>query len=104
MGFPAGTNTKESRDRRDVGSIPRSGRSPGEGHGTPLQYYCLENPMDIEAWQAIVRKVAKSQTRLKSLSTHISMKCSSVSVSISCMYLDVLVCECMFICIDPVPL
>ena len=112
MGFPAGTNAKESRDRRDVGSIPGSGRSPGEGHGTPLQYYCLENPMDIEAWRAIVHRVAKSQTRLKSLSTHISMKCSSVSVYISYMYLDVpvcecidiLVCECLFICIDPVPL
>ena len=39
---------------RDVGSIPRSGRSPGEGNGNPLQYSCLENPMDRGAWQATV--------------------------------------------------
>ena len=56
-------------DARDVGSIPRSGRSPGEGHGNPLQYSCLENPMDIGAWQAIVLMVPKSWTLLKRLST-----------------------------------
>ena len=38
---------------RDVGSIPGSGRSPGGGHGNPLQYSCLENPMDGGAWQAL---------------------------------------------------
>ena len=48
------------------------GRSPGEGHGNPLQCSCLENPMDQGAWQATVHRVAKSQTRLKPLSTHIS--------------------------------
>ena len=48
----------------DPGSIPGSGRSPGEENGNPLQYYCLENPMDRGAWQATVHKVAKSQTRL----------------------------------------
>ena len=48
----------------DVGSIPGSGRSPGGGHGNPLQYSCLENPMDRGAWQATVHGVAKSQTRL----------------------------------------
>ena len=47
-------------DTRDVGSIPGWGRSPGGGHGNPLQYSCLENPMDREAWQAIVHWVAKS--------------------------------------------
>ena len=41
-------------DIRDVGSIPRSGRSPGGEHGNPLQYSCLENPMDRGAWLAIV--------------------------------------------------
>ena len=46
----------------DPGSIPESGRSPGEGNGNPLQYSCLENPMDGEAWQAIVHGVTKSQT------------------------------------------
>ena len=41
------------------------GRSSGGGHGNPLQYYCLENPMDRGAWQALVHRVIKSQTRLK---------------------------------------
>ena len=52
------------RDTRDAGLIPGSGRSPGEGNGNPLQYSCLENPMDREAWQATVHGVAESQTRL----------------------------------------
>ena len=43
----------------DVGSIPGSGRSPGGGHGNPLQYFCLENPMDRIAWRATVYKVTK---------------------------------------------
>ena len=46
-------------------------RSPGGGHSNPLQYSCLENPMDRGAWWATVHRVAKSQTRLKGLSTHI---------------------------------
>ena len=49
-------------DIRDVGSIPELGRSPGGGHGNPLQYSCLENPMDRGAWQATVHRIAKSQT------------------------------------------
>ena len=49
---------------RDVGSTPGSGRSPGEGNGNPLQYSCLENPMDRGAWWATVHGVTKSQTRL----------------------------------------
>ena len=49
----------------DQGSIPGLGRSPGEGNGNPLQYSCLENPMDTGAWQAIVhRVVTKSQTQV----------------------------------------
>ena len=52
-------------DVRDTGSIPGSGRSPGGGHGNPLQYSCLKNPMNWGAWQAAVHKVAQSQTRLK---------------------------------------
>ena len=51
-------------DIRDVGSIPGPGRSPGEGHGNPLQYSCLENPLDRGAWQATVHMVSKSWTRL----------------------------------------
>ena len=57
-------------DTRDTGSIPGSGRSPGEGHGNPLQHSCLEDPMDWGAWWAIVHRVTKSQTQLKWLSTH----------------------------------
>ena len=49
-------------DIRDAGSITESGRSPGEGHGNPLQYSCLENLMDREAWQIMVHKVTESQT------------------------------------------
>ena len=56
-------------DVRYTGLIPGSGRSPGGGHGNPLQYSCLENPMDRGAWQATIHGVAKSQIRLKRLST-----------------------------------
>ena len=45
-----------------LGSIPKSGRFPGEGDGYPLQYSCLENPMDRGAWRSIVHEVVKSQT------------------------------------------
>ena len=48
----------------DAGSIPGLGRSSGGGSGIPLQYPCLENPMDTGAWQVVVRGVTKSQTRL----------------------------------------
>ena len=49
---------------RDLGSVPGLGRSPGGGHGSPLQYSCLENPMDRGTWQAAVHGIAKSQARL----------------------------------------
>ena len=59
MGFPGGTAVKnlpaKAGDIRDMGSIPGSGRSPGGGHGNPLQYSCLENPMDRGAWWATVQ-------------------------------------------------
>ena len=57
-------------DIRDAGSVPGSGRSPGGGNSNPLQYSCLENPMDRGAWQATVHVVTVSRTRLKRLSTH----------------------------------
>ena len=50
----------DAEDARDMGSIPESGRSPGEGNGNPLQYSCLENPLDRGAWWAIVRGVTES--------------------------------------------
>ena len=49
-------------DVRDVGSIPGSGRSPGAGHGNPLQYSCLQNPVNRGAWQATVHGVGMSPT------------------------------------------
>ena len=59
--FPGGSDGKESAcNSGDPGLIPGSGRSPGEGHGNPLQYSCLENSMDRGAWQAIVHGVTKS--------------------------------------------
>ena len=57
-------------DVRDVGLIPGLGRSPGGGHGSPLQCSCLENPTDRGAWRAAVHGVSQSQTRLKWLSTY----------------------------------
>ena len=70
-----GAEVKESaRNVGDLGSIPGSGRSPGEGNGNPLQYSCLENPMDGGAWWATVHGVAKSWTRLSNFTkTHFTM-------------------------------
>ena len=56
-------------DAEDTSSIPESGRFLEEGNGNPLLYSCMENPMEREAWLATVHGVAKSQTRLKRLST-----------------------------------
>ena len=50
----------DAGDPRDVGSVPGLGKSSGEGHGHPLQYSCLENPMDREAWRATVHRVTQS--------------------------------------------
>ena len=67
-GFPGGSGGKESTcNVGDLGLIPGLGRSSERGHGNPLLYSCLENPMDREAWPAAVHGVAKSWTRL---STH----------------------------------
>ena len=60
----------------DVSSIPLSGRSPWRGHGTPLQYSCLENPVDSGDWWAAVHRVTKNWTWLKRLSTHAHPKYS----------------------------
>ena len=65
-GLPGGSDGKASAYKTgDPGLIPRSGRSPRGGSGNPLQYSCLENPMDRGAWQATVHRVAKSWTQLK---------------------------------------
>ena len=71
-GFPGGTSDKEppanTGDIRDMGSVLGSGRFPGRGHGNPLLYSCLENPIDRRAWWVTVHSVAKSQTGLRCLS------------------------------------
>ena len=65
MGFPGDSNCKESTcNAGDLGSVPGLGRSPGGGHGHPLQYSCLENPIDRGAWRATVCWVVKSWTKL----------------------------------------
>ena len=60
MGFQRGSVIKETAynvgDARDMGSIPGLGRSPGGGHGNPLQYSCLENPMNRGGWRATVHR------------------------------------------------
>ena len=78
-GFPGGSEvTASACNAGDLGSIPGSGRSPGEGNGNPLQYSCLENPMDRGAWRAIVHGVAKSRTWLSDFTSlhYFSLSCS----------------------------
>ena len=64
--FPGGSDGKEyACDEGDSGSSPGLGRSSGQGNGNLLQYSCLENPMDREAWPAVVYGIAKNQIRLR---------------------------------------
>ena len=73
MDFPGGSEGKASAfSAGDLGSIPGWGRSLGEGNDNPLQYSCLENPMDGEAWWATVHGVAKSWTQLSDF-THFTI-------------------------------
>ena len=68
VNFPGGSDGKASAyNAGDPGSSPGSGRSSGEGNGNPLQYSCLENPMDRGSWRATVHRVTKSRTRLSDL-------------------------------------
>ena len=71
QGFPGGSGGKESTcNAGDLSSVPGSGRSSGEGNGYPLQYSCLENPMDRGAWWATIHRVANSGARLPWLSMY----------------------------------
>ena len=71
LGFPDGSEGKESTcNVGDLGSVPGLERSPGGGHGDPLQYSCLENPMGRGAWWATVHRVTKSQTQLRDSTQH----------------------------------
>ena len=81
MGLAWQLSGKESScnagDTADSDSGPGSGRSPEGGHGNPLQYSCLENPMDRGAWRATVHGVTKSWTRLKQLSMTVVIRTDS---------------------------
>ena len=69
--FPGGSDSKESAcNAGDQSLTPRLRRSPGGGYGNPLQYFCLENPMDRGAWWMKVHRVAKHWTQLNQLSMH----------------------------------
>ena len=69
--FPGGSAGKESAHNvGDLGLIPGSGRSLGEGNGYPLQYSCLENSIDRGAWQVTIHGIAKGQTRFQVTNTH----------------------------------
>ena len=84
-GFSGGSEDKASAcNAGDLGSIPGLGRSPGEGNGNPLQYSCLENPMDRGAWWATVHGVLKSQTRLSDFTftfTMVDLHCCMVETN-----------------------
>ena len=89
MGFPGGSEGKASHcNAGDLGSIPGSGRPPGEGNGNPLQYFCLENPIDRGAWWATVHGIAKSRTRLSNFtfSTSFLSIHKSIKYTYLCMY------------------
>ena len=75
LGFSGGSDSKESAySAGDPGLIPGSERSPGEGYGYPLQYTCLENPLDRGAWWAIVHEVAELD-RTERLKLSLSLGC-----------------------------
>ena len=79
MDFPGGSDGKASAyNAGDPGSIPGSGRSPGERNGNPLQYSCLENPMDREAWWATGHGVTKSRTWLSDFTVTVFHFCMSI--------------------------
>ena len=86
-GFPGGSEGKASAcNAGDPGLIPGMGRSPGEGNGNPLQYSCLENPMDRGAWWATVHGVAiaKSRTRLSGFTLTFTLRSSNPEILWSC--------------------
>ena len=84
-GYPCGSAGKESAcNAGDLGLIPGVGRSPGKGKGYPLQYSCLENPMDGGAWQATVHGVTKNQTGLSDFTSYHPLQYSDLENSMDC--------------------
>ena len=83
MGFPGGTSSKESplpiQEMQDLGLFPELGRPPEGGHGNPLPYSCLENPMDRAAWWATVHGGAKRRARLSDFTSLHSLVCPPCS-------------------------
>ena len=109
IGCPGGSEVKASAcNEGGLGSIPGSGRSPGEGNGNPLQYSCLENPMDGGAGWATVHRVAKSQTRLSDFTFWFHFLSPSIvlhwpfccSFTKSAMLLSQSLCTCSFLCLE----
>ena len=85
VGFPGGSAKKNlPANARDAGSIPGSGRSPGEGNENPLQSSCLENPMDRGAWWATVHEFAKESVMTEGLNNNFSLWASDKSLRPSC--------------------
>ena len=79
MGFPGGSVVKNPpANARDAGLIPRSGRSPGEGNGNPLQYSCLKNSMDRGAGQATVHGVAKASGNTQQLNNNKNLSVAKI--------------------------
>ena len=85
-GLPGGSDGKESACHAgDLGLVPGSERSPGEGFGNPLQYSCLENPLDRGDWRATVHRVTQSWAQLKRLSKHACTRIESTLI-LACVY------------------
>ena len=81
MGSPGGSDGKESTcNVRDLDLIPGLGKTPGGGHGNPLQYSCVENPVDRGAWWPTVHGVTKSRTRVTNTFTFHLIWCDNFSV------------------------
>ena len=104
MSFPGGSVVKNlPANAGDMGSIPGSGRSPGEGNGNTFQYSCLENPMDRGAWWAAVHGVAKSWTQLSDFHFHVCvcMELNHSAVDLKhCKSTTLEAHSCLFLC-DP---
>ena len=97
LGFTGGSDGKESAcSVGDLGSIPGLGIFPGEVNSYPFQRSCLENSMDIEAWQAIVHGVTKSRTQLSNFHFHFSRKWSICFLSHRNIYLDSVLFSCRY--------